>query len=137
LAIPTKRHDKPLLGYLTRQEMEAVLSAPDANTWSGQRDRVLFAVMYNTGARVSEAIDLRLNDLNTDQAGRSLRIRGKGRKTRVVPLWKQTAQVLSEWLGHESPDTTHQYVEADLKMKEEVLTKAEGVPVEQSRYKPK
>jgi integrase/recombinase XerD len=40
-------------------------------------------------------------------------------------------------LGHESPETTHQYVEADLKMKEEVLTKAEGVPVEASRYKPK
>jgi integrase/recombinase XerD len=212
LAIPTKRHVKPLLGYLTRQEMEAVLVAPDAQTWAGHRDRVLFAVMYNTGARVSEAIGLRRNDLNADQAGRSLRIRGKGRKERVVPLWKQTAVALSEWtkrlplslegplfpnsrgrplsrsgvedrleaaikkarascpslrnknvsphtirhttamhllqsgvdvtvialwLGHENPQTTHQYVEADLKMKEEVLTKAEGVPVEESRYKPK
>ncbi len=62
LAIPAKRHAKVLLGYLTREEMEAVLSAPDAKTWVGQRDRVLFAVMYNTGARVSEAIGLRQND---------------------------------------------------------------------------
>jgi site-specific recombinase XerD len=212
LAIPAKRHDKPLLGYLTRQEMQAVLAAPDASTWAGQRDRMLFAVMYNTGTRVSEAIGLRQNDLSTDQGGRSLRIGGKGRKQRVVPLWKQTAQALTEWLkrlgpspdgplfpnargrplsrsgvedrlevavkkaseacpslrgknvsphtirhttamhllqagvdltvialwlGHESPETTHQYVEADLKMKEEVLTKAEGVPLEASRYKPK
>ena len=44
--------------------------------------------------------------------------------------------VIALWLGHESPQTTHQYVEADLKMKEEALTKAEGVPLEQSRYKP-
>src|SRR5262249_8005809 len=83
---------------LTPEEMAAVLSAPDVNTWAGRRDRVLFAVMYNTGARVSEALGLRQNDLNADQGGRSLRIRGKGRKERVVPLWKQTAQVLIEWL---------------------------------------
>jgi integrase/recombinase XerD len=103
LAIPVKRHDKPLLGYLTREEMEAVLAAPDASTWAGQRDRVLFAVMYNTGARVSEAIGLRRNDLNSDQGGRSLRIRGKGRKERLVPLWKQTATVLNEWLKRLPP----------------------------------
>jgi site-specific recombinase XerD len=63
LAIPAKRYTKPLLGYLTREEMQAVLSAPDAATWAGQRDRVLFAVMYNTGARVSEVIGVRQDDL--------------------------------------------------------------------------
>jgi site-specific recombinase XerD len=211
LAIPAKRHDRVLLGYLARAEMAAVLAAPDANTWSGQRDRALFAVMYNTGARVSEAVGLRQNDLNAGQGGRSLLIHGKGRKERVVPLWKQTAQVLSEWmkrlgpaaagplfpnarggplsrsgvedrlevavkkasatcpslrhknvsphtirhttamhllqsgvdltvialwLGHESPETTHQYLEADLKMKEEVLGKVEGAAVEACRYQP-
>src|SRR5262249_55081276 len=91
LAIPAKRYARPLVGYLTREEMEAVLAAPDAQSWAGHRDRVLFAVMYNTGARVSEAIGMRQNDLNTNQGGRTLCIRGKGRKERVVPLWKQTS----------------------------------------------
>jgi integrase/recombinase XerD len=211
LAIPAKRYAKPLLGYLSKEEMQAVLAAPDANTWAGHRDRVLFAVLYNTGARVSEVSGLRRDNLTTGQ-GHALRIRGKGRKERVVPLWKQTATALAQWLkrlepvaddplfpnvhgghlsrsgiedrlalavrkasescaslrekavsphtirhttamhllqsgvdltvialwlGHESPETTHQYVEADLKMKEEVLTKAKGVPGESSRYKPK
>src|SRR5262249_61250722 len=51
LAIPSKRYTRPLLGYLTREEIQAVLNAPDATTWSGHRDRVLVAVMYNRGAR--------------------------------------------------------------------------------------
>ncbi len=96
LAIPAKRYTRPLLGYLTREEMQAVLSAPDAATWAGQRDRVLFAVMYNTGARVSEVIGLRQADLTGDHT-RSLRIRGKGRKERAVPLWKKTAAELVRW----------------------------------------
>jgi site-specific recombinase XerD len=54
LAIPAKRFDRPVLGYLTRDEITAVLAAPDRRTWSGQRDAVLLAVAYNTGARVSE-----------------------------------------------------------------------------------
>ena len=81
LAIPSKRYTKPLLGYLTREEMQAVLDAPDAATWAGHRDRVLFGVMYNTGARVSEIVSLRRDDLVNAQV-RSLRIRGKGRKER-------------------------------------------------------
>ena len=211
LAIPAKRYDRPLLGYLTREEMQAVLNAPDAATWAGRRDRVLLAVMYNTGARVSEAIGLRQDDL-IDVNARTLRIRGKGRKERVVPLWKQTAvelvrwlkrpdaptkgplfpnargqslsrsgvedrlalavgkateacaslrgrsisphtirhttamhllqsgvdlTVIAIWLGHESPETTHQYIEADLRMKEAVLTKAEGIAPEPAAFRPK
>ena len=69
---------------------------PGGPTWTGQRDRVLFAVMYNTGARVSEVIGLRRGDLAGAEA-RSVRIRGKGRKDRVVPLWKQTAATLTRW----------------------------------------
>jgi integrase/recombinase XerD len=211
MAIPSKRYTKPLLGYLTREETQAVLNAPDAATWAGRRDRVLLAVMYNTGARVSEVVGLRRDDL-TDVNTRSLRIRGKGRKERVVPLWKQTAAelarwskeldlrsngplfpnargqplsrsgvedrlalavsraaescpslrdrpvsphtirhttamhllqsgvdltVIALWLGHESPETTHQYVEADLRMKEEVLTKAKGLSPEPTVFRPK
>ena len=97
LAIPPKRYARPVLGYLTREEMQAVLAAPDGRTWAGQRDRMLFAVMYNTGARVSEVVGLRRADLNTGE--RAVRIRGKGRKERRVPLWKETAAALIGWLG--------------------------------------
>lgn len=103
LAIPAKRYAKPLLGYLTREEMQAVLTAPDGTTWSGWRDRVLLAVMYNTGARVSEATGLRRGDFDAGHA-RSLHIRGKGRKERVVPLWKQTAAELTRWSKQLDPN---------------------------------
>jgi site-specific recombinase XerD len=65
---------RPLLGYLTREEIQAVLNPPDATTWSGHRVQVLFAVMYNTGARVSEVAGSRRDDL-ADGQPRSLRIR--------------------------------------------------------------
>ena len=55
LAIPQKRHDKAVLGFLTRPEMEAIIAAPDRRSWVGQRDGALFVMLYNTGARVSEA----------------------------------------------------------------------------------
>jgi integrase/recombinase XerD len=98
LAIPSKRFDRPLLGFLTREEITAIIDAPDGNTWSGRRDRALLTVMYNTGARVSEAIGLRRSNVLLDQA-RAVHIRGKGRKQRQVPLWKTTAALLANWLG--------------------------------------
>src|SRR3954452_20474110 len=79
------------------EEMAAILAAPDGSTWSGQRDRVLFALMYNTGVRVSEAIGLRRSDVELTPS-RTVRINGKGRKQRVIPLWKSTADRLREWL---------------------------------------
>ena len=60
LAIPAKCFDRPVLGYLSRGEVTAIINAPDPSTWSGQRDAVLFAVLYNTGARVSEITRLRV-----------------------------------------------------------------------------
>jgi site-specific recombinase XerD len=67
LAISPKRYDKPALGYLTREEVTALLDAPDRDSWSGQRDAVLLAVLYNTGARVSELAGLRIADLLLDR----------------------------------------------------------------------
>jgi site-specific recombinase XerD len=99
LAIPAKRHDRPVLGYLSRDEMDAVLRAPDASTWSGRRDRALFATLYNTGARVSEAVGLRATDVDTGSATAAVHLRGKGRKERRVPLWKTTARLLDAWLS--------------------------------------
>jgi site-specific recombinase XerD len=96
LAIPLKRFHRPVLGFLSREEIEAILNAPDPSTWSGRRDRVLFATLYNTGARVSEIISLRVSDLTLDRSS-SVRINGKGRKQRAVPLWKSTAARLKEW----------------------------------------
>ena len=97
LAIPTKRFDRPVLGFLSREEVEALLDAPDRATWSGQRDAVLLATLYNTGARVSEITGLRVADVLLDRAS-ALHLHGKGRKERVVPLWKSTAAQLRAWL---------------------------------------
>ena len=105
LAIPAKCFDRPVLGYLSRGEVTAIINAPDPSTWSGQRDAVLFAVLYNTGARVSEITRLRVNDVLLDRASAVL-LHGKGRKERAVPLWKSTAAQLRRWLPRidRSPD---------------------------------
>lgn len=197
LAIPAKRHDRPVLGFLTREQVGAILGALDLTTWSGRRDQALLTTLYNTGARVSEALDLQVSDVTRGREG-SLRLHGKGRKDRLVPLWKSTSRllqawldcggatpdaplfpnrdgnrmnrsgvahrlrvavkaatatcpslqrirvsphtfrhttamhllqanvditVIAMWLGHESPTTTHRYVEADLAMKQRTLEK--------------
>lgn len=98
LAIPVKRYERPLIGYVSREQIKAILNAPDDNTWSGQRDRALFATMYNTGARVSELIRMRVSDLTIGESA-VIRIHGKGRKLRSVPIWKSTARQLKQWLA--------------------------------------
>lgn len=97
LAIPVKRFDKIPISYLSRQEMTALLSAPDRSTWSGHRDAVMLATLYNTGARVSEITKLNVEDLQFGPTT-TLHIRGKGRKERVIPVWKSTRRQLREWL---------------------------------------
>lgn len=97
LAIPMKRFDRTPVDYLTRDEVTAILNAPDVTTWSGHRDRVMLMTLYNTGARVSEITGLNVEDYQSGQIG-TLRIRGKGRKERVIPLWKQTRLDLAKWI---------------------------------------
>lgn len=208
LAIPMKRFDRPLLGFLSREEVEAILEAPDRSTWSGRRDRIMLRILYNSGARVSELIAVHRDDLALDRQS-NLRLHGKGRKERVVPLWKNTAvelkkwigelssspdtvifpnrngsqlsrsgveerlraavnlasqycpslqnrkisphtfrhttamhllqsgvdvTVIAMWLGHESPSTTHLYIEANLTMKERALSKLQEIPNQRCRY---
>ena len=96
LAISGKRFDRPVLGFLSHEEVQALLDAPDRTTWSGQRDAALFAMMYNTGARVSEIIRLRVADVLVDRA-HAVHLHGKGRKQRVIPLWKSTVAQLHTW----------------------------------------
>ena len=97
LAIPAKRFDRPVLGYLSREQVAAILAAPDRRTWSGRRDAVLLATAYNTGARVSELTALRVRDVLLDRQT-AVHLHGKGRKQRVIPLWKPTAAELRAWL---------------------------------------
>jgi len=97
LAIGAKRFDRPVLGYLSREQITAILAAPNPNTWSGQRDAVMLATTYNTGARVSEITALRAGDVLLDRQTAVL-LHGKGRKQRVIPLWKNTATELRAWL---------------------------------------
>ena len=210
LAIPQKRFEKPLLGFLSAEEMKAVLAAPDKSTWTGQRDQVMFALLYNSGARVSELINVRVQDVQLSANPPSVCLHGKGRKQRTIPLWRETAArvrdwvkaqalkseqplfsnrfgnrmtraavadrmalavtaaiehcpqlrgrhitchtvrhatamhllqsgvditVIALWLGHESPVTTHGYVEADLRLKERALKAVKAPGVRGSRFK--
>ena len=98
LAIPQKKSPKPILGFMTREEIEAVLAATDPETHSGQRDRLLFTFLYNTGARISEALQIRPQDL----LDRAVHLRGKGRKDRMVPVWPRTERLLRQWCKTES-----------------------------------
>ena len=98
LAIPLKRSESRLVGYLSREEMDAILKAPNPSTWSGQRDRVMFAVFYNTGARVSEICQLCVSDVDLEDS-RSVTLHGKGRKERRIPLWKATLSQVRKWLS--------------------------------------
>lgn len=96
LGIPMKRFECPMLGFLSREEMLAILGEPDC-TWTSQRDHLLLAMLYNTGARVSEVISVRVSDVVLDGAA-CVHLRGKGRKQRSVPLWKTTVEEIRAWL---------------------------------------
>ena len=97
LAIPVKRTERKLVGYLTRPEIDAILAAPDRTRWEGRRDHALLLTLYNSGARVSEITAVRRDDVALDGPA-SLKLHGKGRKERAVPLWTRTAHVLRNWL---------------------------------------
>ena len=209
LAVPMKRTERPMLGYLTREEMLAVLGQPGSG-WTSQRDHLLLAMLYNTGARVSEIIGVKVCDVVLEGAA-CVHLHGKGRKERSVPLWKTTVQevrcwlrinpqlrnsapllpnrdghvmtrcnvtqrlalavaratadmptlankhvsphtvrhstamhllqsgvpfnVIALWLGHESMNTTHRYVEADLAMKEKALARLEAPDTKLRRFR--
>jgi site-specific recombinase XerD len=107
LAIPMKRFERPLVGFFSRDQIQAILDAPDPDTWSGRRDRVMFSTLYNTGARVSELIHLRIADLSLESSP-AVHIFGKGRKERHVPLWPSTAKQIRNWLKEEKPRSSDQ-----------------------------
>jgi site-specific recombinase XerD len=208
MAVPMKRFEQPMLGYLTRPEVEAVLGQP-GTLWSSQRDHLLLTMLYNTGARVSEIIGVRAVDVILEGAA-CVHLHGKGRKLRSIPLWDTTVvevrawlrrnpalrgeaallpnrhgqamsrsnvaqrlhlavaraaekepgllkkavsphtlrhttamhllqsgvpfNVIAVWLGHESMNTTHRYIEANLAMKQKALERLEPPDTKMGKF---
>jgi len=97
MAIPTKRYERNTVSYLNRDEIGALLTAPDKGTWLGRRDHALLALMIQTGVRVSELTGLRSGDLHLG-SGPHIRVLGKGRKRRATTLTGETVKVLRAWL---------------------------------------
>src|ERR1700751_580526 len=97
LAIPSKRFTRTLVHFLTRPEVEALLAAPDQRTWFGRRDHAFLLVAGQTGLRLSEMTGMTRKDV-TLGTGAHVRVIGKGRKERCVPLAKSTVAVLKPWL---------------------------------------
>ena len=204
LAIPQKKSPKRIVGFMTAAEIDAVLAAIDQTTHAGRRDHLLFTFLYNSGARINEALQLHPEDI----CDRAVLLHGKGRKERSIPLWPRTIarllqwckmnqinpshplfpgrlgkplsqdcaasrlalavrkaaekcpslrgrkitchtlrhscamsllragvalEVIALWLGHAQPITTHGYIEADLKMKEECLLRLAEPPPPKSK----
>ena len=98
LAIPAKRTDSPLISYLSPEEMQAVLNAPDLQCRGGIRDRAMLHMCFSAGLRVSELVSLPLQALEF-QPHPNVLVQGKGRRERRLPLWKQTAADLRAWLA--------------------------------------
>jgi integrase/recombinase XerD len=103
LAIPAKRTQRTVVSFLTRPEAEALTAAPDTSTWIGRRDRLLLHLGVQTGLRVSELINLRVDSIQIGPHSQ-LQCLGKGRKHRVIPLRKSTVKLLTAWIGELPPD---------------------------------
>ncbi|ARU21339.1 tyrosine-type recombinase/integrase [Ralstonia pseudosolanacearum] len=112
LAIPTKKVETKLVKHLTVPEMQTILDAPVLVSREGIRDRAMLHLCFAAGLRVSELIGLQLNDLKL-QPDASIRVLGKGRKERCLPLWRQTAAALRAWLAvRGTMPCTHLFVNA-------------------------
>jgi site-specific recombinase XerD len=98
LAIPQKRFERRIITFLTDNEVDALLAAPDQATRTGRRDRTLFALAVQTGLRASELIRLRCSDVHLG-AGAHVSCMGKGRKQRITPLTAKMIALLEGWLG--------------------------------------
>jgi site-specific recombinase XerD len=97
LAIPSKRFTRTVVRFLSRPEVEALRAAPDRSTWSGRRDYAFILTAVQTGLRLSEMTGLKREDIILG-TGAHVRVIGKGRKERCMPLAKSTRAVLQTWL---------------------------------------
>jgi site-specific recombinase XerD len=97
LQIPMKKGVQRKPQYLESREIEAILRQPDTATREGHRDKALFTLLYNTGARIQEALDLRVRSVSLDSP-RTVTLLGKGQKERTLAIWKDTAQWIRSYL---------------------------------------
>jgi len=97
LAIPQKRFERGIVAFLSKEEVEAILSVPDRDTWIVRRDHALLTLAVQTGLRVAELTSLRRDDIVLT-TGPHVRCHGKGRKQRSTPLTASTVTTLREWL---------------------------------------
>jgi integrase/recombinase XerD len=112
-SVPFKKAPRPLVTYLEKAEMDAILATPDLATAQGRRDHALLLFLYNTGARADEAAQARIEDLSLPQVPdrdlASVLIRGKGNKPRRCPLWAQTVRELTVLVRGRAP-TEHVFL---------------------------
>jgi site-specific recombinase XerD len=99
LAISNKRIEQRLVNHLTREEMKAVLDAPNPSTRNGIRDQAMLYLGFAAGLRVSELVGLRLDDVELGGPYPSILVRGKARRHRRLPLWKEATRALRAWLA--------------------------------------
>jgi integrase/recombinase XerD len=102
LAIPPRRRERAIVSYLTPDETDALLAAPDRAAWHGRRDHALLLLAVQTGLRVSEVTGLAVHDVHLG-AGPHVRCHGKGRKDRATPLTSQVVRTLMTWLAELGP----------------------------------
>ena len=104
--IPFKRTEKVVITYLEKEEIDALLKAPDQHSKQGYRDRALLLFLYNSGARATETVRVAIEDVEWDSSGTgSVKLHGKGRKTRFCPLWAKTMkEILPLTRGHSRAD---------------------------------
>jgi integrase/recombinase XerD len=108
LAIPLRRHTRPTVSYLSKEELAEILAQPDLRTDQGRRDAVLLSILYDTGGRVQELIDLSVGDVRLDPPAQ-LRLLGKGRKMRAVPLMGNTVQLLRDYIQEKHLNRLEQF----------------------------
>ena len=112
-AIPSKRHDQRLVRHLTIDEVRAILDAPNTSTRLGLRDRAMLHLCFAGGLRVSELVALPLENVSLQRTA-SIRVFGKGRRERCLPLWKETAADLRAWMAvRGSPPVPELFVNAE------------------------
>jgi site-specific recombinase XerD len=95
--IPSKRNSRPAMCYLEADEVAEILRQPDRSKMEGQRDHTLLAFLYNTGARIQEALNICPTDLRFESPAQ-VRLFGKGRKERICPLWPETVALIKALL---------------------------------------
>lgn len=105
LGIPYKKAEKHQVGYLSEDEIKVLLAMPDTGTKKGRRDQALLTLLYDSGARVQELADLRVGDLRLEPPAQ-VKLTGKGRKTRSVPLMDKTAALMKRYLSEHRMDTS-------------------------------